>query len=363
MTVSTTTNKIIYDGQLGQETFAYNFRVDLKTDMEVYIDGIIIPDSVWTITGLGNAAGGDVILNTPLVQDDSLTLLRSVDETQLVDYQPFDAFPAEVHEGALDKLTFLVQQLQELIERNPIPPPDSTPGDAVVSGNLTVNGSSSFIGPATFSSNAIAANAPTDDTHLTRKDYVDDADAVLSGDIAALDSSRSAVLTAMVGAFAVVPPNQEEWVYCNGQAVTRSGINALLFAAIGEVYGNGNGSTTFNVPDYRGEFLRGMNDGSGNDPDAAARTDRGDGVTGDVVGTKQADEFGTHDHGSVPDHTHDVSRSIGSNSTTAITGSNGASGSGSQANAALPAGAHTHAADGGSESRPRNVSVRYYIHR
>ena len=46
------------------------------------------------------------------------------------------------------------------------------------------------------------------------------------------------------------------WLHCNGQAVSRSEY-ADLFAAIGTVYGEGDGSNTFNVPDFRGSFLRG----------------------------------------------------------------------------------------------------------
>lgn len=125
MTVSTTTNKIIYAGLIGQDTFAYNFRVDEKTDMNVYLDGVLIDQGDWSITGLGDDSGGDVTLLAPLVADVSVTLLREVDETQLVDYLPFDAFPAETHEGALDKLTFLSQQLQEQLQRTPTLPVDS----------------------------------------------------------------------------------------------------------------------------------------------------------------------------------------------------------------------------------------------
>ena len=46
------------------------------------------------------------------------------------------------------------------------------------------------------------------------------------------------------------------YLACNGQAVSRT-TYANLFAVIGTTYGVGDGSTTFNVPDLRGEFLRG----------------------------------------------------------------------------------------------------------
>lgn len=47
------------------------------------------------------------------------------------------------------------------------------------------------------------------------------------------------------------------YLLCNGQAVSRTEY-ARLFAAIGTNFGAGDGSTTFNVPDYRGCFLRGL---------------------------------------------------------------------------------------------------------
>lgn len=54
------------------------------------------------------------------------------------------------------------------------------------------------------------------------------------------------------------------WLAANGAAVSRTGF-AALFAAIGTRYGAGNGSTTFNVPDLRGEFVRGWDAGRGAD--------------------------------------------------------------------------------------------------
>lgn len=120
MTISTTNNRKRYNGLTGQDTFAYDFRVDTKAQMEVYLAGVLEDPANWTITNLGNPGGGDVVLNSTLGSDQTVTLLRNVSMTQAVDYQPFDAFPAETHEQALDKLTMLVQQLQEQLDRVPL---------------------------------------------------------------------------------------------------------------------------------------------------------------------------------------------------------------------------------------------------
>jgi microcystin-dependent protein len=76
-----------------------------------------------------------------------------------------------------------------------------------------------------------------------------------------------------------VPTN---WLACDGAAVSRA-TYANLFTAIGVVYGAGDGSTTFALPDLRGYFLR----GSGTNAD---------GTVGAAFGTKQADAFQGHIH-------------------------------------------------------------------
>lgn len=54
------------------------------------------------------------------------------------------------------------------------------------------------------------------------------------------------------------------WVKANGAALSRT-TYASLFTSIGTTFGSGDGSTTFNVPDLRGEFLRSWDDGRGAD--------------------------------------------------------------------------------------------------
>jgi microcystin-dependent protein len=78
------------------------------------------------------------------------------------------------------------------------------------------------------------------------------------------------------------------WAACNGDELDRTTYNSL-FSAIGTAWGIGDGSTTFNLPDLRGRFLRGTDDTSGNDPDSATRKDSLDNIVGDVVGSLQED--------------------------------------------------------------------------
>lgn len=70
---------------------------------------------------------------------------------------------------------------------------------------------------------------------------------------------------------------------------------AELYALYGDDYGTAVTPGYFKLPDTRGLFPRCCG-ASTVDPDAASRTDRGDGTTGNVVGTKQADAMVEHGH-------------------------------------------------------------------
>jgi microcystin-dependent protein len=131
------------------------------------------------------------------------------------------------------------------------------------------------------------------------------------------------------------------YLECNGSAISRT-TYATLFGVISDDYGVGDGETTFNLPDYRGEFLRGWDHAAANDPDAATRTDRGDGTIGDYVGTKQAEGLKAHSH---------VILSNGDGSGTyRYTGNTKYNGDDVST-----------ASTGGNETRPRNVNVMYCI--
>ena len=59
---------------------------------------------------------------------------------------------------------------------------------------------------------------------------------------------------------AATPPNN--WALCNGQAVSRT-TYATLFSRIGTTYGSGDGSTTFNLPNFVDRFPVGAGNGYG----------------------------------------------------------------------------------------------------
>ena len=81
-------------------------------------------------------------------------------------------------------------------------------------------------------------------------------------------------------AVSAVPP---DYLECNGAAVSRS-TYAALFAVITTTYGAGNGSTTFNLPDLRGEFVRGWDHGRGVDSGRS------------INSTTQGSQYTNHNH-------------------------------------------------------------------
>lgn len=134
------------------------------------------------------------------------------------------------------------------------------------------------------------------------------------------------------------------YLVCNGAAVSRTAF-AALFTAIGTLYGNGDGSTTFNLPDLRGEFVRGWDDSRGVD-------------SGRTFGSAQSSQNLSHNHTITdPGHNH------------YIPGGNGTGSWGSYhdttSSAYEPDSSYTNSnntgitinADGGSEARPRNVAL------
>jgi phage-related tail fiber protein len=118
----------------------------------------------------------------------------------------------------------------------------------------------------------------------------------------------------------------EGYLLCDGTAYSRITYQRL-YMVIGTVYGAGDGAT-FNVPDLRGEFIRGLDNGRGVD-------------TGRALGSWQEDMFKKHSHGA-----NYLSYSVSGE----YARKQGYRGWASQTDET-----------GGSETRPRNVALNYCI--
>ena len=213
-----------------------------------------------------------------------------------------------------------------------------------------------------------------------------------------------------VGTVIAVPGNAyggypAGYLYCNGGSYNRTDTRYLdLFAVISTNNGTSS-ATTFNVPDLRGAFMRGVDGGRGLDPDRNSRTaGNPGGGTGDAPGTYQASALGSHNHtftGSssttsadgvhnhmnktntatwssdanyVANSNYGLVRMTSSGQKTVAEGSTSGSGdnwiTGSYRPASIPnSDSHTHTVtplgtignSGSSETRPANVAMYYFI--
>ena len=140
------------------------------------------------------------------------------------------------------------------------------------------------------------------------------------------------------------------WLACNGAAVSRTDY-ATLFAAIGTTWGVGDGSTTFNVPDLRGAFVRGSGTSS-LDPSSPR-----------AVGSFQAEAYLNHSHGVTdPGHNHSYFTVSGSGrqsgSTTLCYTDPGTTSTTGTSTTGLTVNTST---TGGTETRPDNYALLYII--
>ena len=123
MTVSSATNKVSYNGNGSQTVFAYGFKIFDEDDLTVIIRNASGGETTKTITthytvsGVGVASGGNVTMGTAPASGESLTIIREQPLTQGLDLVPNDPFPATLVEDTLDKITFMVHQHEETLNR------------------------------------------------------------------------------------------------------------------------------------------------------------------------------------------------------------------------------------------------------
>jgi microcystin-dependent protein len=164
-------------------------------------------------------------------------------------------------------------------------------------------------------------------------------------------------------------PPPQGWLFCDGRALSRQRY-AELFKLIGTVHGGGDGVETFNLPDYRGRFHRGVDHGTGRDPEANQReAARVGGAMGDNVGSIQPCASGvpTGDGNAFKlskegKHRHEVEHLPINRSWYPISGDHYATWAQDPTDSEK-SGQHTHAISGGGdlETVPKSIYVHYLI--
>ena len=159
-----------------------------------------------------------------------------------------------------------------------------TAGDARYLQITTASTTYLALAGGTLTGDLTLSGAPTTNNMAATKKYVDD-------EIAGIDTSDPTPSGTIIYTARTTAPTG--YLKANGAAVSRT-TYADLFTAIGTIYGSGDGSTTFNVPDLRGEFVRGFDDSRGID-------------SGRTLGSAQAGMVGPHNHTiNDPGHSHSL---------------------------------------------------------
>jgi microcystin-dependent protein len=134
---------------------------------------------------------------------------------------------------------------------------------------------------------------------------------ITDGTISTADIADGAITAAKIASSAVTPAGivspfagttaPSGWLLCDGQLASRT-IYSGLYAAIGDTYGAGDGSTTFNVPDLRGRVIAGQDDMGGTS--ANRLTGQTGGIDGDTLGAIGGAETHTLVTSEMPSHNH-----------------------------------------------------------
>lgn len=234
MTVSTTIAKSgPYAGAGTAGPFTVGFRFLQNDHLRVVrtspdgVDTTLSLTTDYSVFGAGNTTGS-VLLTGALPVGWKLTILRAVPATQETDYVQNDAFPAESHERALDKLTMIVQQQQETLTRTlRAPESDTAPSLFIPSAEQRAN---KYLG---FDENGVPITTTLDIGDV--EEAVAEAEAAAAA--AAISEDNAANSATASAASAQLAQDQADLVTDQIAAVTPS--VAML---------SGDGGTSFTLP-------------------------------------------------------------------------------------------------------------------
>jgi microcystin-dependent protein len=371
----------------GETTFSVPFAFQDNADITVIktsVSGVVTTlanPADYTLTGAGNAAGGTATLVVAAVAGEIYTRVSTALVQRLTDVAQAGRFRSAAFDDDFDRLTIIAQEQARDLARAVLVDyganqPSLTVGAADTLLKVDANGNI-VSGPTAAAVAAIDAalgvaagralvypgTGPEIYDAGSRK-IANITDGILTGDVAnkgQLDTEVAAVAANVVPVGASIlwggTSAPAGYLKENGAAVSRT-TYAALFAVIGTTFGAGDGSTTFNVPESRGEFLRGLDDGRGVDSGRGIATAQAE-MIGPHTHPGSASTDGVHSHTLLPDG---MAHGANGTSTSSFRTSRGdvTTSSTPTAQATSSDGDHTHtitvSANSGTENRPRNVA-------
>ena len=268
-----------------------NFRVDFpflaRTDIKVQLNGVTqTVTNDYTIDKISGSTY--VIFNTAPPTSPAATI-RIFRDTDIDTIEATYAAGSSIRAGDLNnnntQLLYAAQEFGTLKEDTSVSFTLGSKGDVTVNSSTDWSLNTNSVELANMANNSVDTNELVNNSVTMDKlnsgtlpsDIVVNADnipanAITTSELANASVTRAIIETALQYAFN--PVGTVIWyastsiptgyLMCDGSAVSRS-TYASLFAVIGTTYGAGDGSNTFLIPDLRGEFIRGFDNGKGTD--------------------------------------------------------------------------------------------------
>lgn len=340
MTTAVNDRRIQYTATASQTIFPYDFPIDVNSELEVKqtvnatgLTNTLVLTTDYTVSGVGDAGGGDITLLTGAAVNDSITITGKTPASRTTDFNQAGDFLASELNAQFDKITRVIQENETQTNRSVLlDDADTTSsltlpiaserankflgfdsnGDAIAASDVGDAVVSAFMTTVLDDETAAAARTTLDAEQkansLTSIASLEDNDQFIVADNSDSDNSKKIIFNNLaksimpIGMVFPFAANSEPsgFLECDGSAISRTTYSAL-FAIIGTTWGAGDGSTTFNIPDLRGEFIRGWDNGKGTDSGRSFASSQDDALQG---------------------HHHNLRFRGGSNSSTNLTASN-----------------------------------------
>lgn len=235
-------------------TFAYNFGILAAADLKVKVAGATITTG-FTVTGVGNRAGGTVVFSVPPASGAAVLLYRSVSRDRATDYQTNGDLRAEVLDDDLDRLVMALQEDAEILTRVVRAPTGESLGElaaAALRANKVLTfgagGAIALVDVAAFAGGGVVELVPADGSVSSTK-LSAAVQSLINGALQRTGGTMTGSLTLpgnAVSALEAVPLQQAESIAAeaaatvsassfSGLALSATGLTSLVSLSIGEI--------------------------------------------------------------------------------------------------------------------------------